>query len=199
MARPTKTTFIGNGIDLAAEKPLRTDRLLALEIRSRRLGFVILEGPTKLLDWGVRRCPSRSADRRAAFEKRIRVLLELYNPTAVVMRRRISLSPKAKKEILSAEQVVRSEANNSSTTIESLSTRKIRRFFADHGCATKHQIASFLAKSFEELSWKLPPKRKPWQSEPYVTVVFDAAATGVVFLDQQDSRKRESIFAPSPS
>jgi hypothetical protein len=30
---------------------------------------------------------------------------------------------------------------------------------------------------------KLPPKRRPWESERYNTLVFDAVATAMAFLD----------------
>jgi hypothetical protein len=38
---------------------------------------------------------------------------------------------------------------------------------------------------FEELSWMVPPKRKPWHSESYHAVVFDAVATGLVAFAEE--------------
>ena len=38
-----------------------------------------------------------------------------------------------------------------------------------------------LAEWFDELSWKLPPKCKPWQSEDHNLTIFDAAATAMTF------------------
>ena len=60
--------------------------------------------------------------------------------------------------------------------------KTVRAFFADHGAATKHAVASLLAEWFEELTWQVPAKRKPWQSERYNTLMFDALATGMAFL-----------------
>ena len=185
MADAAERTLIGGGTNSSNEEPFQEDRLLALEIRPRKFGFVVFEGPTRLLDWGVRSYPSRGAQRRATLEKRICVLLDLYVPSVVVMRWRDSSSRKARRAILSAVQAIRTEARSRSIKLQSLNTREIRCFFAEHGCATKHQIASLLAKWFEELSWKLPPERKAWQGEAYIMLIFDAAATGIAFLDQR--------------
>jgi hypothetical protein len=65
----------------------------------------------------------------------------------------------------------------------------VRRFFDQTGSATKHEIASTLAEWFIELAWKLPAKRKPWQSENYQMVIFDAVATGAAFLALKDAMK----------
>jgi hypothetical protein len=70
---------------------------------------------------------------------------------------------------------------------------EVRYFFGQHGCKTKHDIASVLAAWFEELAWKLPPKRKPWQSERHATALFDAVAVGVTFF-----RGRKSSHTSHP-
>ena len=185
MADAAKRTLIEGGADSTnAERP-QSSRLLALEIRPRKFGFVVFEGPTRLLDWGVRSYPGRGTHRRSTVTKRICVLLDLYAPSVLVMRRRDSSSRKARKVILSAVQAIRTEARSRSVKLQSVDTREIRCFFAEHGCTTKHQIASLLAEWFEELSWKMPPERKAWQSEAYIMLIFDAAATGVAFLGQR--------------
>lgn len=66
--------------------------------------------------------------------------------------------------------------------LQSMNPQEIKLFFAKHGCTTKYEIASLLGKQFEELSWKVPPKRKPWHCESYRMCMFDAAAAGVTFF-----------------
>jgi hypothetical protein len=46
---------------------------------------------------------------------------------------------------------------------------------------SKYDRARVLASVFPELDWKLPPKRKPWQSEPRAMMIFDAAAIGFAY------------------
>jgi len=62
-------------------------RLLALEARSGKIGFVIFEGPARLLDWGVLGCAEPTSHLRSVVERRVRPLLFRYRPLAVVMRR----------------------------------------------------------------------------------------------------------------
>jgi hypothetical protein len=160
------------------------ERLLALEVRPQKFGFAVFDAPIGLLDWGSRNYRGLIAERQTALRKHIADLMERYAPSKVVTRSRRGFSKKAEEAICAALHVIRAEAGLRSIKVQSLSTQEIRRFFANNRCTTKHQIASLLAKWFEELSSRIPPRRKPWHSEAYVTSMFDAVATGVAFLDR---------------
>ncbi len=183
MVDATERILLEVGTNTPSTEPPQKERLVALEIRPRKFGFVVFEGPTRLLDWGVKSYLGPSAHCRATLKKRIRVLLESYAPASVVMRRRNSFSRKAREAILSAVQTIGLEARSRSINLQSLNTQEIKRFFAKRGCTTKHEIASLLGKRFEELSWKVPPTRKSWQCESYHMCMFDAAAAGMTFFD----------------
>ena len=156
-------------------------RLLALELRSAKFGFVVFEGPTKLLDWGVRRIGTRG-NVRASVSVKIRPLVAVHAPSLVIYRSRRRLSAHAKRRFAALTQAIRSEAKSSSIKVRTVSPERVRHFYAAHGQSTKHEIAAWIANQFEELSWKLPQKRKAYQSEAHNTVMFDAAATGAAFL-----------------
>lgn len=156
-------------------------RLLALELRSAKFGFVVFEGPTKLLDWGVRRIGTRG-NVQAAVSGKIRPLVAVYAPVLVILRLRKCLSAHAKRRFAVLTRAIRSEAKSSSIKVQIVSPERVRHFYAAHGQNTKHEIAGWIANQFEELSWKLPQKRKAYQSEAHNTIMFDAAATGVAFL-----------------
>ena len=64
----------------------------------------------------------------------------------------------------------------------SLATIKRRIKSAEADFAELGQAHEALAEWFEDLAWKPPLRRKPWQHEPHNTVIFDALATAVVFL-----------------
>ena len=49
---------------------------------------------------------------------------------------------------------------------------------------TKHQRAQAVIERFPVLAQKLPPKRKPWESEDYRMSMFAAAALAVAYLHQ---------------
>ncbi len=77
---------------------------------------------------------------------------------------------------------IRTETRRTSTKFRIVTTRQVRAHFAPLGLTTKHGIATSIAKQFEELSWKLPQRRKPYQSEAPVMAVFDAVANGIAFF-----------------
>jgi hypothetical protein len=55
------------------------------------------------------------------------------------------------------------------------SGKQLRIALLDDVKGTKHEMAEMLAKEFPvELANKLPPKRRPWQSEDGRTDIFDA-------------------------
>ena len=177
MADAAERTLIGGGTDSSNEGVPQKDRLLALEIRSRKFGFAVFDAPPRLLEWGVRHYTGRDI-----LKRRIAFLLELYVPTTVVLRRRDIRAPETRRVFAAAVRTIRAESRRLSIEVLSLNTLDIRHFFAEHGCATKHQIASLIAKRFDELSWKLPPKRKAWESENYNAAIFDAVATALLFF-----------------
>jgi hypothetical protein len=193
MADATDGTHVGRRPISSSVKPAREERVLALEIRLSNFGFVVFDGPTKLLDWRVRNYAGRSDTRRAILEKRLHPLLDLYVPSTVLMRRKGGSSKRARKIILSVVQTIEAITKTRSIQFQILNTRAIRSIFLDYGCMTKHQIASVIATRFEELSWKLPRQRKPWEREPHFMPIFDAVATGMAFFDQRVRRERKPI------
>lgn len=160
-------------------------RLLALEIRASRLGFAVLETPTRLLDWGVRSFGEQSGKLISAVSDRIVTLLAFHKPSAVVLRIRKYHSAVQNKKFLAIVSAIRTETGRNSVRFRTVSTKQVRDHFASSGHATKHGIATNLARRYEELSWRLPPPRKPYQSEAAAMLVFDALATGVAFVERQ--------------
>src|ERR1039458_4917474 len=161
------------------------ERLLALEVRSRRIGFVVFEGPSRLLDWGVRdcSCPTRRLDEVVA--KRVRPLLFRYTPFAVVMRRENQYLSQTATRLRIAMGAIKREAHRCGVEVRLLKTKPRKHFFDQLRYRTKHQVAQLIADLFEELSWRAQPQRKAWHSESYHTVIFDAVATGLAaFADE---------------
>jgi hypothetical protein len=166
-------------------------RLLALEVRASRLGFAVLEGSARLLDWGVRTFREQNKGVRSAVSDRIITLLAFHSPSAVVVRTRKYHSTVNNNKFLAIVAAIRTEAKKGSTKFYILTTHQVRDRFALRGQVNKHDIATSLANQFEELSWKLPRRRKVFQSEVPAMLVFDALATGIAFVERQAS--------PSPS
>jgi hypothetical protein len=176
-------------------------RLLALEVRSRKIGFAVFEGPSRLLDWGVRSCshhPTRTLHEVVA--KRVRPLLFHYRPFAVVMRRESQYSSKTAVRLRVSVSAIRREANRSGVEIRLVKAKTRNQFFVQLRCERKHQVAQLVGDLFEELSWSVQPQRKAWHSESYHTVIFDAAATGLVaFSDELNPDTVRELIAHAES
>ena len=172
MVSGTKNSGVAGSSGLTREG----DRLLAFDIRPQRVGFVVLEGATQLVDWGTRWMEPGRFDQ---FKRRLVRLIDFYTPTTIVIRRRKYLTFRVANAVTHIARRISSEARVRKVTLRSVDTKNVLRFFAQYGCRTKHEIATTLAGWFEELTWKLPPKRKPWQSEHPTSLIFEALAVAI--------------------
>ena len=169
--------------DLA--EPLGENRVLALDVHPRHFGFVVLEGPKRLLDWGVRNFRAGVNTVKVPAGKKLLALLNEFDPSIVVMREY------GTSTLRNAAMV---------TTLQNqIKTRKIPIKFISHRTAkitlvgshsNKHAVAVVLTKQLPILASKLPPKRKPWESEDYRMSIFDAAALGVAYFSQASEQMR---------
>jgi|SRR5579872_841111 len=157
-------------------------RLLALEIRPKKAGFAVFEGST-LLDWGVTRY---GADTPAS--RRIGSLLDRHRPDVVVTRWRPRL--KHSRTGASVVESIKRGAQRRSILVRILDALQIRTFFKQRGCRSKHTTAVLLAEWFPELAWRVPPKRKAWESEPHNALLFDAVGTAVAILTMESGREK---------
>jgi hypothetical protein len=151
------------------------ERRLALEVRSGRFGFAYFEG-AQLLDWGAR----VHVDCETVARK-MRSLISLYSPTVALARRARRLPGKPPCSATEALHTIRIELRHQSVTFVLLNRKRIREFFAQHSCRTKHEIASRLADSFPTLKSILPKPRRPWTPERHAMIIFDAVATDIAF------------------
>ena len=62
-----------------------SERLLALEVRSRSFGFAVFEEPFELLDWGIRSLWHRIDAVKIPVSGKLTRLLSDFEPSAVVV------------------------------------------------------------------------------------------------------------------
>jgi hypothetical protein len=161
-------------------------RVLALDLHPRRFGYVVLEGPDRLLDWGVRRCRSEGNPADVLIRRRLRPLLELWRPMFLVIHGERQIPPR--KDLLRERLLkgVVAEAKNYRARVQILKKRPTDR--AEK--LTKYERAQAVVKRFPVLTRKLPPKRKPWESEDYRISMFAAAATAMTLLSKVKKHPR---------
>jgi len=155
-------------------------RLLGICVRARSFGFVVIEDRTAL-DCGVRTCDRPQFD--DCLGDRFERLLRTYHPSAVIV-----LSARSK----AANHRTRITRNSIRNALRRNKQRTIRinptilgRHFVQYQAATKDEIASIVAQIFPELAWRLPRKRKPWESEHYSMSIFTAAAAVIAYVSRE--------------
>jgi hypothetical protein len=154
-----------------------TGRILAVDLRPRRLGYATVEAPMYLLDSGVIRYTS--AKEATA---RIESLIGRFHPRVLVLRR---ISKKSRRNRARTRIIIRRLCRclrGSPVRIVFVSEPRLKKHFQRKGEITKQDIASSLASTFPELQWKLPPRRKSWEIENWRMSAFDAIALAVAFV-----------------
>jgi len=167
-------------------------RTLALEIRMSRVGFAVLEGPSRLLDWGVRGWYA-GADPAISVMGHLAPLLSLYSPVVVVLRDMSHSSRTDRKRIIMA---VRRRLLKCSVDVHMVKRADVRKAFLASGSENKYQIADAIAAMFPELRWKLPMKYKFWHGELRRVALFDAVSLALTDLSRRglppESRAEEA-------
>ena len=147
-------------------------RILALDLHPRSFGYVMIERPTKLLDWGV--CRSYRKTKRhpeVLVGGRLRPLLSMWMPDVVVTQ----IGERSGKDIRTLFRQVKKEVCRTPF----LRIRDSRDRYFGRG---KYERAVEIAARFPEIGWKLPLKRKPWESDHYSMSMFAAAALAMAYL-----------------
>jgi RNase H-fold protein (predicted Holliday junction resolvase) len=159
-------------------KPRDTNsRILALDLRARRIGYAAFETPHRLLEFGVTRFKSR----HVALVRLTRIM-QRVKPTKLVLRKIPTDSARNTSGMRRVFRLAWLLARRSSVAVSMARETHVKQHFSDQGATTKYQTALFLVRLFTELEWRLPPPRKAWQREHRNMSIFDAAALGVTYL-----------------
>ena len=173
------------------QSPSTARRILAVDPYSRGFGFVVLEGPDRLVDWGLR--DARHATDTDLVAK-VEDLIALYRPGLLVVE---DCAHRSSRRRTHGRQVVRKILKLAETLgvrTRPVSAAQVRSTFAADGATTKHAIAGLLVARFPELAPHRPRFRKPWMSEDERQAIFDAAGWAMVVLRSwvSDGRIRAS-------
>jgi hypothetical protein len=162
-------------------------RQLALEIRSQRFAFAVLQG-RDLLDYGARNVPPGPSGMKLGV-RRLSFILELYAPSVVIARRTLPIRGAPARHAAHILERIREELRRRSIHFIPLDRNEVRHAFANVRCRTKHEIAAAVAEQFQELKPRLPGPRRPWEPERKRIAIFDALATAIAwnaFAESED-------------
>jgi hypothetical protein len=150
------------------------ERVLAIDPGSGGFGFAVLEGPDRLVDWGVAgtTCPN---DRELL--GRAVQLIDRYRPDVFVVEDCSAPSSRRRQRACRLIRAMAQAATERKLSVRRFSRDDVRRAFRRDGALpTKHRIAVAIVDLFPELVLRLPPLRRPWMSEDYRMSIFDAVA-----------------------
>lgn len=154
-------------------------RVLALDLHPRGFGYAIFEGTARLVDWGTK--DIRKDKERATLSK-IAQLVRLYRPMVLVVEDCKHAKSRRNGRVRRLTETILKAAQEFAVVGRALPLAAVYRMFARNGAGTKYEIASALVRAFPELMVRLPPKRKPWQSEDSRMSIFDAVALGLAYF-----------------
>jgi len=169
-------------------------RVIALDVRPRRLGYVVFEGPTRLIDWGVKRF-----EVEVRHVERIVRLVAVYHPSVILLRNVRKNSSRHTPAFRSVHRRIVNWANSVELPIAYVTEAAVRQTFSASAKATKERIARLIAGCFPELAWHVPPPRKLWQSESRSMPIFDAAALALAYFAKKDPMAVRKFIVESVS
>jgi len=154
-------------------------RVLAIDPSTRGLGFAILEGPNRLIDWGVKETKTDKKNRSLKF---IADLIEQYQPSVIVVEDYTRKGSRRCGRVSELINDISKLAVKRKVKVRKVSRLKVKQAFSESGASNKYEIAIAIARRFPELSPRLPRFRKPWMSEDYRMSIFDAVALAGAFF-----------------
>lgn len=156
-------------------------RVLALDPISRAFGFVVLEAPGRLVDWGVRQTRT---DKEQATIGKVRLLVELYRPDIVVVEDCLHGSSRRRERVRVLVETIVRLGDELAVDVRRIPRSLVTVVFDAVGATTKYGIARALSERFPHVARRLPPVRKPWMAEDERFAIFDALALAVAFLEK---------------
>jgi Holliday junction resolvasome RuvABC endonuclease subunit len=168
--------------------------VLAIDPSTRGFGFAILEGPNRLIDWGVKEAKK---NKNARTLKLIEDLMDRYQPNVVVVEDYTGKGSRRCLRIQGLINDISKLAAKGKIKVRSVSRIKVKQAFSESGASNKQEIAMAIANRFPELAPRLPRFRKPWMSEDYRMSIFDAVAFAITFFDLRNDHKKLLLKPPA--
>src|SRR5216683_1919279 len=100
-------------------------RVLALDLHPRRFGYVVLEGPDRLLDWGVCTARQKRNSEDVLIRRRLGRLLTLWSPSVIVLHDHVGRSRSSIPRRDRSLNLIRIEAKHRRILVRSLKTEDL--------------------------------------------------------------------------
>ena len=167
-------------------KSIKEKRVLAIDPTTKGFGFAVMEGPERLIDWGVKEAKKKKNDRCLEI---IADLANQYEPDAIVIEDYAGKGSRRCRRVEGLIDCILDLGLKRRIPIRKFSRAKVQEAFYELGAKTKHQISTAIAQRIPELAPRLPPYRKCWMSEDYRMNIFDAVSFALTFYHIENNRK----------
>lgn len=152
---------------------------MAVYPNTRGFAYVVFEGPTAPIDWGV--SDIREKPRNGICLRRLSNLLKLHAPEMLILRGGFKRLAARGRRLQSLVDAIEALARSSSIATVQFTREHIRQTFAHLESPTRHAIVAEIARLIPDMEAYLPVARKLWQREDRRMGLFDAAALAVTF------------------
>ena len=149
-------------------------RILAIALSTGGFGFVIMEGQKTIIEFGRW---VADGDKNAQSIAKMKKLLNFYRPDVLVLQDVEAKGSRRYPRIKTLNRQIKAMAEKHKIKVKLISGKQLRDLLLGNPRGTKQEMAEMLAGQFpDELASRLPPKRKPWNSEDSRMDIFDALA-----------------------
>ena len=169
--------------------------VLAIDPTSKGFGFAVLEGPTTLIDWGVKHATNKKDRNRTALQL-AGELIRRYQPDVLAVEDTGAIGARRCRRVRQLIDWLFAVSWDRRLPVKRVSRRRVQRLFSNGALATKRQVAAALAGRFPELEPHLPRVRKPWMSEDERMSIFDAVAFAVTCYGSPHRADETDASAP---
>src|SRR3989442_3800995 len=129
-------------------RPNREICVLAIDPCTRGFGFAILEGPERLVDWGVK---ETKKNKNARTLKLIEELIDRFQPSLIVVEDYAGKGSRRCRRIQELINDISKLASKRKIKVRSFSRIKVKQAFSEAGASNKQEIAVTIANRFPEL------------------------------------------------
>jgi Holliday junction resolvasome RuvABC endonuclease subunit len=140
---------------------------------SHGFGWVAFSSPLSLYDWGL--CEMRH-EKNAGCLRKLDRLLSRLEPHILVMEDVGDATARRSERVVRLCKAVVELARGRGINVAVYSRAHVLGAFTPVGAKSRQEIAEAIARSFEELRYRLPKPRRPWDGQPRRMALFDAAA-----------------------
>jgi len=156
-------------------KPL----VLAIHPNFSGFGWIAVEGPLSVHDWGV---PRIRIDKNSNSLKRIEMLIDRLRPETLVLESFDPHTSVRRERITKLCRATVALAQDRGVEVAVFSRDEVRTTFADIGAQSRQQIAEAVARHLPALRGRLPRKRKAWETDSHNMALFSAMAVALTYF-----------------